>query len=690
MVRYFMSPCDTFCGRHLCQLLTSQGGEVHGTLNVDVEELPANVASVVDSDSFEDIMGAVLDCHVIILDVLERPDETLKIIRELRTVEFMGNKTLIVLSSFMSWSATIKDPDNPEEVFTEEMSVQRKTTPAYQHVLDIEKQVHKRPKRENLTSHVIHSGLLYGEGENWLHSWFKQAWMQQPPSLPVFGKGDNVIPMIHVKDLCQCVYYVVQDKPARSYILAVDDGNCTFRDIVSTISSTLSTGEVHQESDFSLVPRAEFFIQDLRFEAGTVKEFDFEWVSQEGFVENIDRIMLEYRQVRNLMPVRIVVSGAPATGKTLISQAVAHHYKLPHLSTKNVIAEFLGQREWLELKEKEIEEEERAREAREARIAELEEAGEDVPEELSDPEGVLSEEEIEARQQKMETVRELLESVEELKEEGTGRFTNDGLCKIFRWKLDQKVCRNQGYVLDSFPKTVPQARLLFSAEGEESEEAEPEAERLPEYLLHLHADKEVLINRILRKPEAEVAGTHDTEEGFERRYAMYVENSRPESSVETFFEENEVVCRTVESEEDAVDAILKVVQTDVGPPRNYGLTPEELCAIEEQERQRLRDQEEQAELDRQRQEDKQKEERQRMLLRQQEEEAQLAEVKRQEREIMEARSAPLRQYLMENVMPSLTKGLVNACKLRPEDPIDYLAEYLFHSASNMQMPGEQH
>ena len=187
----------------------------------------------------------------------------------------------------------------------------------------------------------------------------QQAWMQQPPSLPVFGKGDNVIPMIHVKDLCQCVYYVVQDKPARSYILAVDDGNCTFRDIVSvssckslcacgpfkdpvrvltpsisvldcifrdflaqTISSTLSTGEVHQESDFSLVPRAEFFIQNLRFEAGTVKEFDFEWVSQEGFVENIDRIMLEYRQVRNLMPVRIVVSGAPATGKTLISQAV--------------------------------------------------------------------------------------------------------------------------------------------------------------------------------------------------------------------------------------------------------------------------------------------------------------------------------------------------------------------------------
>ncbi len=55
----------------------------------------------------------------------------------------------------------------------------------------------------------------------------------------------------------------------------------------------------------------------------------------------------------------------------------------------------------------------------------------------------------------------------------------------------------------------------------------------------------------------------------------------------------------------------------------------------------------------------------------------LAEVKRQEEETLEAASAPLRNYLMKHVMPTLTQGLVEVCKARPEDPIDFLAEYLF-------------
>ena len=36
-----------------------------------------------------------------------------------------------------------------------------------------------------------------------------------------------------------------------------------------------------------------------------------------------------------------------------------------------------------------------------------------------------------------------------------------------------------------------------------------------------------------------------------------------------------------------------------------------------------------------------------------------------------------RKILMENVIPSLTKALVEVAKVRPEDPVDYVAEYLF-------------
>ncbi len=58
----------------------------------------------------------------------------------------------------------------------------------------------------------------------------------------------------------------------------------------------------------------------------------------------------------------------------------------------------------------------------------------------------------------------------------------------------------------------------------------------------------------------------------------------------------------------------------------------------------------------------------------------LAEIARQEAELLEARSAPLRKYLVANVIPTITRGLLEVCKVMPEDPIDYLAEYLFAHA----------
>ena len=44
---------------------------------------------------------------------------------------------------------------------------------------------------------------------------------------------------------------------------------------------------------------------------------------------------------------------------------------------------------------------------------------------------------------------------------------------------------------------------------------------------------------------------------------------------------------------------------------------------------------------------------------------------------IQVRAMPLRDYLMENVIPTLTEGLLEVCKVQPEDPVDYLAEWLF-------------
>ena len=63
--------------------------------------------------------------------------------------------------------------------------------------------------------------------------------------------------------------------------------------------------------------------------------------------------------------------------------------------------------------------------------------------------------------------------------------------------------------------------------------------------------------------------------------------------------------------------------------------------------------------------------------RQKEWEEKVALVQQQEDEAMEAASLPLRNFLMKHVMPTLTKGLMEVCQARPDDPLDYLAEYLF-------------
>jgi hypothetical protein len=56
----------------------------------------------------------------------------------------------------------------------------------------------------------------------------------------------------------------------------------------------------------------------------------------------------------------------------------------------------------------------------------------------------------------------------------------------------------------------------------------------------------------------------------------------------------------------------------------------------------------------------------------------LNEVKREEFELLEAQSIPLRNYLMKHVMPTLTQGLIDCCKTRPDDPIDYIVSVLIH------------
>lgn len=69
--------------------------------------------------------------------------------------------------------------------------------------------------------------------------------------------------------------------------------------------------------------------------------------------------------------------------------------------------------------------------------------------------------------------------------------------------------------------------------------------------------------------------------------------------------------------------------------------------------------------------------------RKQAEEQKLAEIAENEAQLLGARSVPLRQYLLNYVVPTVSDGLTEICRVMPEDPVDYLAEYLFAHAHDI-------
>lgn len=55
----------------------------------------------------------------------------------------------------------------------------------------------------------------------------------------------------------------------------------------------------------------------------------------------------------------------------------------------------------------------------------------------------------------------------------------------------------------------------------------------------------------------------------------------------------------------------------------------------------------------------------------------LQSLQQKEQEMLTAQSMPLRDYLMKFVFPTLTKGLLETARVKPDDPVDFLAEFLF-------------
>ena len=295
------------------------------------------------------------------------------------------------------------------------------------------------------------------------------------------------------------------------------------------------------------------------------------------------------------------------------------------------------------------------------------------------------------------------------------RFVDEALSFIVRWRLQQKDCLNQGYVLDGFPKTVRQASLTFIAgeislpELEDIKNAPAEAEvdeaamvlpvddkLLPDCVVLLQASEQLLISRADAGVDSD---DHDSLKSFYRRYGAYLANHEPKlrpakslvswcKSIVTAREAGPramSLCVIDAPTENTLDDVVHSAKEFVGSPRFYRPTAQEIvdaksaaAAAEAEERAR-------------------KEAATAAALKAAEEEA--ARVRREQAihtrrytSILEEQAAasamlslPMQEYLMTYVVPAVTKGMSYVVKQRPEDPVESLANFLFEFKAHTEL-----
>uniref|UniRef100_G1T1F6 Adenylate kinase 7 n=1 Tax=Oryctolagus cuniculus TaxID=9986 RepID=G1T1F6_RABIT len=450
---------------------------------------------------------------------------------------------------------------------------------------------------------------------------------------------------------------IIDHVPKIHYLVAVDESVHTLEDIVKCISKSTGPGKIQKlpkENAFLTKDLTQecldHLLVHLRMEALFVKEnFNIRWVAQAGIVENISAVLREYKQSRGLLPIKICILGPPAVGKSSIAEGLSKYYKLHHIKIKDVISEAIAKLE---------------------AIVAPKEGGEEEGEEEEEEENV-------------EDAQELLDGVKESMEQNAGRLEDQYVIRFIKEKLKSMPCRNQGYILDGFPKTYDQAKDLFSQEDEEEEEDVrgklfPFDKLItPEFVCALDASDEFLKERVMNLPESVVAGTHYSQDRFLRALSNYRDINTEDETVFNYFDEIEIhpIHIDVGKLEDAQNRLaIKQLIKEIGRPRNYGFTEEEKAEEEQRAAEERLAREAAEEAERERQEAVETAQK---IARWEEWNKRLEEVKREERELLEAQTIPLRNYLMTYVMPTLMQGMNECCKVRPDDPVDFLAEYLF-------------
>ncbi|ESO00236.1 hypothetical protein HELRODRAFT_83308 [Helobdella robusta] len=642
--------------------ISDQSYRIIGSLKDSQKSKPHFVQSIVQNRNALELFQTLSECDIIIYDIVSDSSQNAeafqmatKFAENWLKMEKSTKKTFVIISSVLTWgSITSAEIDDISPVFSDEDFRRRRPHKHYRELYNTEKMLLQYGRtKKSLNAYIVAPGLIYGDKEDVFHYLFKAAWLNQK-IMPLINDGDNFLPTIHIKDLARTLQNLIEKLPPKNkYILAVDQSQNTLKSITKSVNQAMGSGAIQSYKPEEAIQFEDLnttFVDmltlDLRLSASVFNEqLKFKWANSNGMVENMPQLIEEFKSERGLKPLKMVIIGPPGVGKTSIAKRLQDSLKLHLISIEDIKDKKLKTQGVGKMEEKKS-------------------ATNDFNAEVDEDD---QEEEVEEK----EEYETFLDSVEEILLENEGKFDNNTLITCLKKVLLSKPFQNQGFIIDGYPTTAEQVTLLFGTldEVKEARSADVEpanklAAILPDLVIKLNADDEFLKQRIRDLPAYVVEGTDNEEKAFTARLEDYRKLNTVENSIEDFLDELEFNLSFYDVTKDLTgvnEDILSQIKFSIGGSRTYAaLEAQQKAEIEQkEEEERLLADEESAKNEKKLQWSKK-----------------FAIVQKEEKELLETQSLPLRHYLFQQVMPTLLNGLTECCKIMPEDPLDYLADYL--------------
>jgi adenylate kinase len=727
-MRYFISNVDSYLGRILVAEIRQFSGiaklEIYGTLTSDVNDanvrIPRGMDKIVSRQNMPDMLKIMTSCDKIFYDLHTADVDEVEIV--IRYLKNFPSPIFILISSVLTWARTptVKDSEtNIQPAFTDEQWRKRIAPPAYQRFRSLESLALALPK-----SLVIATGCIYGKGDfGFFRELFESCFFGEYEKVAACLVNENAfLPTIHVSDLARAVNVLaVEAIPGNQrYLIAVDQGNHTHKEIVETalkMIANLPLSVLPAAKKGDLIAQNSWASVDLRFTASSIfSRPELKTRTLEGFLKCGDKVAAEFLRLRKLKPLKAAVIGPPCVGESTQAKMLSEKFRVTLLSVGEIVKKFL---EKANEYAKQIAEEQKLKEEQQKAAEEAQNEENQATAEASAAAAPVEE----AAPVQRTSLQELyLAVLEEISKSGkAARMSTSSLAKVIKLAIESDViAKSRGFVLDGFPRNAEEAEefLLVKRESvitkqimkqnhEETEEnpADAEFERIEETVVKIESDPlfNSLVIFLAQAPQQKLQernslnlqafgkSSHYSTADFQRRLAKY-----DESALMAFLQKNsfstcpldfsptanvvfDLICCELEKVGVSIASMERKGGFDDDPARVAArLAEQEKRALEEKEAAaaEIRAQELQAKND---QEAIQAEQ-----VKKQAEQEKLAELTIREKEQLERQSRHLREFLDREILPVVAAGVLDICKEMPEDPIEYLAEYLLAKSEAIQ------